>query len=168
MNNLDEMLKELKSRNIDKDRIIKFTCDCALINIDLIKDYTDKFEDIKSFLQSEASVRSSRGIVGRADFDADTSYYDVFDHAAAGDAYDAADAAYAAYAAAAYAAGAAGAADAAAGAAYDAAGAAYDAADAAANADYAAYNAVFAAIRCYEISPESKAKVEELLRELLK
>lgn len=105
----------LVGKKIDKNRIVRFACDCALINIELIKPYTDKYDLIVGFLKNPTD---------------DT----------ARDAYAAADAARAARAA--YAAYAARAARAAAYAAYaaDAADAAAYAADAAAYADDATIN----------------------------
>ena len=45
----------LAGKTIDKDRIVRFACDCALINIDLIKPYTDQINLISQFLRDPTS-----------------------------------------------------------------------------------------------------------------
>lgn len=151
----------LAGKKLPKDLIVRFACDCALINIKLIKPYTDKYDLIVQFLTDPTTARAA----------ADAAY------AAADAAYADADAAYAdaAYAAA-YADAAAAAADA--DAAYAAAYAARAAADAAAAAyaDAAAYAAAYAADAAATAYADaayadaayagSEEKVNELLREL--
>lgn len=41
----------LAGKKLDKERIVRFACDCALINIELIKPYTDKYDLIARWLQ---------------------------------------------------------------------------------------------------------------------
>ena len=42
----------LVSKHQTRERIVRFACDCALINIELIKPYTDKYELILGFLRN--------------------------------------------------------------------------------------------------------------------
>ncbi len=130
----------LAGKTISKDRIVKFSCDCALINIDMIKSYTDKYDLIVGFLRNPTAADASRA--ARAAYAAYTAA-DASDAAYAARA--AARAAYAAYAAvdaSDAAVDAARAAAYAARAAYAAARAAYTAADASYAAACAAYSAV--------------------------
>ncbi len=112
----------LAGKILSKEKIVRFACDCALLNIELIRPYTNDFNLIQDFLNNPSQ---------NAAYAAARAAYAAYAAARAADAAaraaDAADAAYAAYAA--YA--AARAADAAAYAAADAAAdaAAYAAAD---------------------------------------
>lgn len=40
----------LAGKRLPKDKIVRFACDCALINIELIKPYTDDYDLIYNFL----------------------------------------------------------------------------------------------------------------------
>ena len=42
----------LAGEKLDKSRIVRFACDCALLNIELIKPYTDKYDLIVEFLKN--------------------------------------------------------------------------------------------------------------------
>lgn len=42
----------LAGKKLPKEKIIKFACDCALLNIELIKPYTDKYDLIVEFLNN--------------------------------------------------------------------------------------------------------------------
>ena len=110
----------LAGKTLPKEKIVKFACDCALLNIDHIKPYTDKFEIICGFLKAPKQGAYAARAAARAAYAAAYAAYDAY--AAAYAAYAAADAAYAA-------ADAADAAYAAADAAYAAADAAYAAAE---------------------------------------
>ena len=50
----------LAGKTISKDRIVKFSFDCALINIDMIKSYTDKYDLIVGFLRNPTAADASR------------------------------------------------------------------------------------------------------------
>lgn len=41
----------LAGKKLSREVIVRFACDCALINIELIKPYTDKYEEIVAFLE---------------------------------------------------------------------------------------------------------------------
>ena len=45
----------LAGKKLTKDRIVRFACDCALINIEMIKPYTDKYDMIVDFLRNPAT-----------------------------------------------------------------------------------------------------------------
>lgn len=83
----------LAGKKLPKERIVRFACDCALINIELIKPYTDKYDVIVEFLQTPsatavsdcAAYAAAYAAYAAADADAD----------AASAAYAAARAAYA-------------------------------------------------------------------------
>lgn len=49
----------LADKKLSHERIIRFAKDCALINIKLIKNYTDKYDLIVEFLVSDMSYNSS-------------------------------------------------------------------------------------------------------------
>jgi len=157
----------LAGNAVNKDKIVRFACDCALINIELIKPYTDKYDFIVEFLRDPsadaarsayAAARSAyaaaaaRSAADAADAAAAArSAADAADAAAARSAADAADAAdddaaYAYYADAAY--------------AYYAAAADDDAAD----ASYASYAAADAAYAAY--AADVRERINVLLREL--
>ena len=72
----------LAGKILSKEKIVRFACDCALLNIELIRPYTNDFNLIQDFLNNP-----SQNAAGRA---ADAAY------AAADAAGRAADAAYAA------------------------------------------------------------------------
>ena len=168
----------LASKLLPKERIFRFACDVTLINIELIKPYTDQYDLIVDFLKSpttETAADANDAVNDAADAAAD---------AAAADAADAvADAVYAAF----YAAAANAAADAVADAVYaafyadaanaadvyvyvaadaDVANAAADAANAvAANAAAdAVYAAFYAAAAAGAVG--NKTKIDQLLVEL--
>lgn len=42
----------LAGNKLPKEKIVKFVCDCALLNIELIKPYTDKYDLIVEFLKN--------------------------------------------------------------------------------------------------------------------
>lgn len=99
----------LVGKKIDKNRIVRFACDCALINIELIKPYTDKYDLIIEFLKNPTRADAARAAAYADDAataaaraaayaDADAARAAAYaDDAAAADTADAA--AYAAYAA---------------------------------------------------------------------
>jgi len=102
-NTYSDILWLLNGKGVSTDRIVRFSCDCALINIDLIKPYTDKHDLIFEFLKNR---------VGNNARAADSAAYAAASAAYAAAAACAADsAAYAAARAAAYAAAAARASD---------------------------------------------------------
>jgi hypothetical protein len=114
----------LAGKILSKEKIVRFACDCALLNIELIRPYTNDFNLIQDFLNNPSQNVAARA--ARAAYDA-----------ARAAARAACDAARAACDAATYAARAARAATY---AVYDATYAVYDA-YAAAYAVYDAYNA---------------------------
>lgn len=62
----------LAQKKINSDRIFRFTKDCALINIELIKSYTDKYDLIVDFLKSD---RKSTGDIIEAACSASCAAY---------------------------------------------------------------------------------------------
>ena len=48
----------LAGETLPKEKIVRFACDCALINIELIKPYTDKYDLIVNFLKNPESMGS--------------------------------------------------------------------------------------------------------------
>ena len=50
--NLYSDLLWLAGKKLTKERIVRFACDCALINIEKIRLYTDKYEMISDFLSN--------------------------------------------------------------------------------------------------------------------
>lgn len=46
----------LAGKKLPKEKIVRFACDCALINIEKIKPYTDKYELIVDFLNNPTSA----------------------------------------------------------------------------------------------------------------
>lgn len=46
----------LAGEKLSKERIVRFACDCALINIELIKPYTDKYDMIVDFLRDPTAA----------------------------------------------------------------------------------------------------------------
>lgn len=57
----------LAGETLSKERIVRFACDCALINIELIKPHTDKYDLIVSFLKDpDACVDSDIGTIARS------------------------------------------------------------------------------------------------------
>ncbi len=88
----------LAGKRLPQDRIVRFACDCALINIELIKPYTNDYDLIVDFLNNPAAAAYT------AAYAAYTAAYAAY---AAADAADAA-AADAAARAASYAARVAG------------------------------------------------------------
>ena len=103
-NNYGDLLW-LAGEKLPKDRIVRFACDCALLNIEKIKPYTDKYEIIVKFLSNPTGAGVVAGVVRlatraaiRAAAYADVAAADVA--AAAADAADsAAHAAHTTYAA---------------------------------------------------------------------
>lgn len=84
----------LAGKILPKEKIVRFACDCALLNIELIQPYTNDFNLIQDFLNNPA--RAARDAAA-----ADAAAYAAADAYAAAYAADAAaDAARAAYAAA--------------------------------------------------------------------
>ncbi|QGT52279.1 hypothetical protein [Vibrio phage MZH0603] len=88
----------LAEGTLPKERIVRFACDVALINIELIKPYTEQFDLIVGFLNNpdantDAVVDAVDAAVDAADADADATDVNA--------AYAAAYAAYAAACAAA-------------------------------------------------------------------
>ena len=59
--NTNNDLLWLAGKFITRDRIVRFACDCALINLELIKPYTDKYELIEEFLKTPTdAARAAR------------------------------------------------------------------------------------------------------------
>ena len=94
------------SEKLPRERLIKCACDCALINIDLIKPYTEKFELIKNFLANPENFdavavwAAAANADDAAAWDAGDAAWAAADAAAwAANAANAAADAYAAYAA---------------------------------------------------------------------
>jgi len=87
----------LAGKTLSKGEVLRFACDCALMNIDLIKPYTVRFEEIVAFLKAPHG-----GDADAAAYCAHAASCDAHAAYAAGDgiACDASYAAYAAYAAA--------------------------------------------------------------------
>ena len=90
----------LAGKILSKEKIVRFACDCALLNIELIRPYTNDFNLIQDFLnnpsQNAAAARDAAYAAARAARDADDHARD----AARDAAYAAARAGDAAYAAA--------------------------------------------------------------------
>ena len=84
----------LAGKILSKEKIVRFVCDCALLNIELIRPYTNDFNLIQDFLNNPSQNDAARA----ADADAAYAAYAVYDAYAA--AYAARAAARAAYAAA--------------------------------------------------------------------
>lgn len=42
----------LATKKLPKERIVRFSCDCALVNIELIKPYTHEYDEIVEFLHN--------------------------------------------------------------------------------------------------------------------
>jgi hypothetical protein len=101
-NTIDDLIW-LAGKTLSKDKIVRFACDCALINIELIRPYTDKYYQIVEFLQNpdSANAYAAAEAADDAAYAADDAVEAAYDAAYAADdaAYAAADAAYAAYAA---------------------------------------------------------------------
>lgn len=81
-------LSWLAGKKLPKERIVRFACDCALINIEKIKPYTDKYDLIVQFL-TNPTARAAYA----ADAAADAAYTaaDAAADAAAADAAAAGD-----------------------------------------------------------------------------
>ena len=81
----------LAGKMLPQERIVRFACDCALINIELIKPYTSDYDIIVEFLRNP----TGGGLVGdAAAYAADTARNAAADAAYAADAaWNAADAA---------------------------------------------------------------------------
>ena len=157
----------LAGKKLPEERIVRFACDCALINIEKIKPYTDKYDLIVGFL-TNPTARTADDAAHAARTAADAAY--ATDATYAADAY-AADANYAAdaYAADAYAAAHAARTTAAAAYADAYAARAAVAANHAADARAAAARAVaanHAADAAADAAAYDNTKVNELLREL--
>jgi len=138
-NTYSDILWLLNGKGVSTDRIVRFSCDCALINIDLIKPYTDKHDLIVEFLKNR--VGNNARAADSAAYAADSAAY------AADSAADSADSAARA-------------------AAYAADSAAYAAAAARA-ADSAAYAAARAAAYAAAAARASDDKVNQLLTDLI-
>ena len=100
---ITEISSKIEALNIPKERIVKFACDCALINVELIKQYTtdEDYQMVVNFLNNPTYNAALAANAADAAYhathvalaaDADAAYY-------AADADAAANAAYAAYAA---------------------------------------------------------------------
>ena len=50
----------LAGQKLPTERIVRFACDCALISIELIKPYTDRYDEIVSFLENPAARAAAR------------------------------------------------------------------------------------------------------------
>ena len=46
----------LAGEKLPRERVVRFACDCALLNIELIKPYTDKYDLILEFLRNPAGA----------------------------------------------------------------------------------------------------------------
>lgn len=96
-NTVSDLLR-LAGEILSKEKIIRFACDCALLNIGLIRPYTNDFNLIQDFLnnpsQNDAACTAARAA------DAARAAYAAYAADAARAAYTAARAAYAAYTAA--------------------------------------------------------------------
>ena len=143
-----EIISKIEESNIPTERIVKFACDCALVNIEMIEPYTNdgEYPTITDFLKRPVSDAAD-ATNAAAD---DAAYYAAYYAAAAStraadDGYAADDAYYAARAA------------------YYAADAADAAGDAAGDA---AYVVSFAADAAHAAG--NSDKVEKLIDELFK
>lgn len=56
-NTTDDLLW-LTGKTLSKDKIVRFACDCALLNVDLIKPYTDDYDVIIAFLKWPAAANA--------------------------------------------------------------------------------------------------------------
>ena len=54
LNNYSDLIW-LASKKLPKERIIRFACDCALLNIEKIEQYTDNYEFIVEFLRNPSA-----------------------------------------------------------------------------------------------------------------
>ena len=50
----------LAGKILPKEKIVKFACDCALINIEMIKPYTDRYDEIVAFLKEPTDAADER------------------------------------------------------------------------------------------------------------
>ena len=91
--NTHEDLLWLAGKKLPKDRIVRFACDCALLNNKLIEPYTYKYDLIVEFLRNPTAARAGARTAARAGVRATACAATR----AAGWAAGAADAAYAAY-----------------------------------------------------------------------
>ncbi len=81
----------LAGKTLSKDKIVAFACDAALINIDKIKPYADKFDLILEALKSRVFTSAAVAAVAAVDY---VDY--AVDYAAVEAVYAAVDAVYAA------------------------------------------------------------------------
>jgi len=59
LNTYDDLLW-LAGKTIPDERIVRFACDCTLINIEKIKPYTDEYDSIVGFLHNpDAAARAA-------------------------------------------------------------------------------------------------------------
>lgn len=84
----------LAGKKLSKERIVRFACNCALINIEKIKPFTDKYDLIIDFLNNPTDAATC------AAYDAYSAACDAYSAACDAHASDAAYSAYSAYAAA--------------------------------------------------------------------
>ena len=82
----------LAGKKLGKDKIIKFACDCALINIEKIKPYTVKYELIVGFLESAGKANADSFTALDAARDARDAAWAVFSYVAAIAAFNASSA----------------------------------------------------------------------------
>lgn len=67
----------LAGKKLPKERIVRFACDCELINIEKIKPYTDKYELIVDFLNNPTSAAYAADAAASAAYAADAGAYAV-------------------------------------------------------------------------------------------
>ena len=85
----------LAGKILSKEKIVRFACDCALLNIELIRPYTNDFNLIQDFLNnpSQNAARAARAAHAASAADAAAHAAYAAHAASAADAADAADAA---------------------------------------------------------------------------
>lgn len=59
-NTYSDILWLLNEKGVSRERIVRFACDCALLNIELIKPYTDKYRSIIDFLNNPTNADAAR------------------------------------------------------------------------------------------------------------
>ncbi len=63
----------LAGRKLPKNKIVRFACDCALLNVEKIKPYTNKYDQIVAFLRCPVPD-AARAAAYAADAAADAAY----------------------------------------------------------------------------------------------
>jgi len=71
----------LAGKTLDRSKIVRFACDCALLNIEKIKPYTDKYDLIVNFLNDPGDTAAARAAARTADA-ADTAAGYAYTYAA--------------------------------------------------------------------------------------